>query len=392
MPSCASIIYRFEGKADKSNLAKYSFHVKRWSLVIVSVSVLGALLSSPMFAASAFITPENNKGIGSLLVRGDSKSGISSIVNGESALNEGVVVAIFRKNATDPHCTGGYYKERVVITAAHCVVPTSLTASEWKYSAGEYFVSQPSVDWRLPTETARKVSVINIAVTPTYRNVWNPQSGIYDNQVDDIAYLYLSKDLEGIHTDRLATASEVEKIKQGLTPLQHLGYGCTYYDGVKYVANAGIPFKVNGIVGTQRRHFWLKDPTRYLQADYPVGKSICPGDSGSPLLAKIGAETIYVGVIFAGDGWKEVSSGQNAPWRYGDVTVIWPYSDSFETLLTNFVNTEKKALELKAKQEANSKAAAPRKTTITCVKGKLTKKVTSLKPKCPTGYKKSKLI
>jgi hypothetical protein len=28
-----------------------------------------------------------------------------------------------------------------------------------------------------------------------------------------------------------------------------------------------------------------------------------------------------------------------------------------------------------------------KKTTITCVKGKLTKKVTAVKPKCPTGYK-----
>jgi hypothetical protein len=28
------------------------------------------------------------------------------------------------------------------------------------------------------------------------------------------------------------------------------------------------------------------------------------------------------------------------------------------------------------------------KTTITCVKGKLTKKVTAANPKCPTGYKK----
>jgi hypothetical protein len=26
--------------------------------------------------------------------------------------------------------------------------------------------------------------------------------------------------------------------------------------------------------------------------------------------------------------------------------------------------------------------------TITCVKGKLTKKVTAITPKCPTGYKK----
>jgi hypothetical protein len=29
-----------------------------------------------------------------------------------------------------------------------------------------------------------------------------------------------------------------------------------------------------------------------------------------------------------------------------------------------------------------------KKTTITCVKGKLTKKVTAVNPKCPAGYKK----
>jgi hypothetical protein len=36
-----------------------------------------------------------------------------------------------------------------------------------------------------------------------------------------------------------------------------------------------------------------------------------------------------------------------------------------------------------------TQANAPaKKTTITCVKGKLTKKVTAVGPKCPTGYKK----
>jgi hypothetical protein len=33
---------------------------------------------------------------------------------------------------------------------------------------------------------------------------------------------------------------------------------------------------------------------------------------------------------------------------------------------------------------------ASKKTTITCVKGKLTKKVTAVKPKCPAGYKVKK--
>jgi len=31
-----------------------------------------------------------------------------------------------------------------------------------------------------------------------------------------------------------------------------------------------------------------------------------------------------------------------------------------------------------------------KKSTITCVKGKLTKKVTAVNPKCPSGYKKKK--
>jgi hypothetical protein len=37
---------------------------------------------------------------------------------------------------------------------------------------------------------------------------------------------------------------------------------------------------------------------------------------------------------------------------------------------------------------ANAKILATKRTTITCVKGKLTKKVTAVNPKCPAGYKK----
>ena len=50
----------------------------------------------------------------------------------------------------------------------------------------------------------------------------------------------------------------------------------------------------------------------------------------------------------------------------------------------------KVAAELRAKQEAEAKAAALKKKTITCVKGKITKKVTAVKPKCPSGYKLKK--
>jgi hypothetical protein len=42
------------------------------------------------------------------------------------------------------------------------------------------------------------------------------------------------------------------------------------------------------------------------------------------------------------------------------------------------------------KAAAASKASAVKKKTITCIKGKLTKKITAIKPKCPTGYKLKK--
>ena len=60
----------------------------------------------------------------------------------------------------------------------------------------------------------------------------------------------------------------------------------------------------------------------------------------------------------------------------------------------------KAAAELKAKQDAEAKvaaekaaaakAAALKKTTIICIKGKLIKKVTAVKPLCPAGYKKKR--
>ena len=66
-----------------------------------------------------------------------------------------------------------------------------------------------------------------------------------------------------------------------------------------------------------------------------------------------------------------------------------------DTLISNqlIADAEAKAaqilLDAKAKSEAAAKAAAAKKmTTITCIKGKLTKKVTAIKPLCPTGYKK----
>jgi hypothetical protein len=60
-------------------------------------------------------------------------------------------------------------------------------------------------------------------------------------------------------------------------------------------------------------------------------------------------------------------------------------------LLSEPVPLNSIALGLRTKYQESIKAktgAVGKKATITCVKGKLAKKITAVNPKCPSGYKK----
>ena len=160
-------------------------------------------------------------------------------------------------------------------------------------------------------------------------------------------------------------------------------------------------------------------------------------DSGIPAWFEKNGEWIYIGASGAGMG-AECSSAPDDPlWT----DQFWSVNggDQFDTaqaypevieaankfLEDQIIIEAKAAAELKAKQEAEAKAAAKlkatqaaeakaaaelkakheaeaakiladakakansltKKTSITCTKGKLIKKVTGINPKCPTGYK-----
>ena len=59
--------------------------------------------------------------------------------------------------------------------------------------------------------------------------------------------------------------------------------------------------------------------------------------------------------------------------------------DAAAKVAADKVIADKAAADLLAQQKA---AASKKPITITCIKGKLTKKVTAVNPKCPSGYKK----
>ena len=119
-----------------------------------------------------------------------------------------------------------------------------------------------------------------------------------------------------------------------------------------------------------------------------VDKTICGGDSGSPLLKKVGSNWFYIGA--------QSSSNGAGCTKTCNIQCVATQGLAFYN--TNLVNEAFKYAGAKLPESTPTPTptanpvvtakAAQKKTTITCVKGKTTKKVTAVSPKCPNGYKK----
>jgi regulator of replication initiation timing len=90
------------------------------------------------------------------------------------------------------------------------------------------------------------------------------------------------------------------------------------------------------------------------------------------------AESVYVAVVNSSKSFKESQKNIEANLAKFGLTLIKPTPTP-----TPSQSTQPAAV-------TSKKPAPPKKTTIVCVKGNLTKKVTAVKPKCPTGYKLKK--
>jgi hypothetical protein len=107
------------------------------------------------------------------------------------------------------------------------------------------------------------------------------------------------------------------------------------------------------------------------------------GFGSAPIQAKIevsssdGTPTLATTVINESDGWLKMTAA--------GFTFSTP---KIKVKLSQEVSAPAPSASPTPTPSAVAKPAAAKKTSITCIKGKTTKKVTAVNPKCPTGYKK----
>jgi len=330
----------------------------------------------------------------------------------EDYTNERIVPLLQTPTSARSDGSGFLYSSRIVFTSAHTAV-TFNQKGELVDFREELSVGKPNSNVKT---SGPGVRVIKRFASPGY-------TANKEGDTNDFAILVLEKDLIKIEPAQLMTPEiEKELVEKRATVKMH-GYGM-HVDLCGANENPpcrGKPFESSVVPRSSEAtlrpagDFAQLIPNQ-LQPRFanellffsPEKTGMCAGDSGGSLTTTYNGKLLYLSNIGTGGntygcglggGYDGKGGFQHSPQIYKQADLI-KQAEKFvaeqiaieEAAAKSKAEAEAKAAaELKAQQESEAKAkaaAANKKTTITCVKGKTTKKVTAVNPKCPSGYKK----
>lgn len=304
------------------------------------------------------------------------------IYGGTPAAGNPIVVGLLSdRNATSAGCSGALVAPRIVMTAAHCL--TLPAQSLW--------IPEPGTDLR--DISTRRIQADRYFIPSDFSASKFP----YQN---DFGIVVLKSSFPNVTNLQIATFDEVKKWINEEREVTHIGYGCTeLVDSPPCKVTSPVPNKlVTNLSRVIPIQFDTLTPDTFSATKISVEKTICGGDSGSPLIAEFSGKVLYIGAQSSSNGAgctktcnficvatqglpsANLSLVEEAT-KYVLLTAAAPPPTSVPEVkvipspMTSPVNVQ-----------ANKNSV--KKISITCIKGKVTKKVTAVNPKCPTGFKK----
>jgi hypothetical protein len=322
-------------------------------------------------------------------------------------------------------CTSEPIDPYVVVTAAHCIWGIyGDKKNNYAYNGGVIWIQEPGK--RADDPTAKRVKVISVIRPDSIGNSVDFPVGKAESQ-DDIAFLVLEKPIVTEVKHKIATLEQIKFALQSGLKMRVYGYGLNsvaeqdaYYatpQELRYnVSNQLDPrkleydFVTEALPSGYTHHVGLP---KMVMARSPICGAL--GTSGSPAVIEINGEEFLIGPGSHSTGWNcpelknhnEYEAKNNPFYKYRNISshiVIANYPELLKKAIDLGNFQEKIILEadLKAKQELDAKTVVVvspvekitattivlKKSTIVCIKGKVTRKVTSVNPICPKGYKK----
>ncbi len=286
-----------------------------------------------------------------LLAFSSSTSAIASRNGIEEPTNTFTVGISFKFGAVEQLCSGAMLTSTLVATAGHCAFSPSGDIGT------DYLFTSPGT----PLDAAINPAVVQPKVVKVFTD---PTFSAQDvNNLNDIAFLLLDKPVFAKQYLKFATRAELEQLTS-TTPVAGYGYGRVFETGAGY-----------SIYPRKYELSWNPiDSSTVIANTFSLTSatsSPCKGDSGGPIVATLpSGKLVLIGML---SGANNVIGGCGNPSADGLFYIRLTMGYNFLPLISSIYNPI-------------TALPVAKKVTITCVKGKLVKKITAFKPVCPKGY------
>lgn len=238
-----------------------------------------------------------------------------------------VLTLLTSKDSRTSFCSMALLTERIVATAAHCVIEDQGVAPNLRWSISNMYVSQPGADVT-KDDVETRVRVLQVVTRDDFINTWKPEIRDYRTQINDIAFLFLEKPLIPGYSIEIATDEEISAAIARNDRVTHFGYGLQAPNTQSHSPwTTQLP-----LVDRQDSH--LEKSKVIYSREGPT--ALCPGDSGGPWYINVNGTLKIAAVTVAASGCRG-----NPPYNGGTLgTRIAPYMSMANSKWDEFLRKE----------------------------------------------------